>query len=678
MPEPTNLSSVALLAKLSAAWQVAPRRLRDPLEHLRWVESGAPFEQSGIAGFLDGVAPQAGRVTGEEVERILRFLPRAADRPLGDAYMKIVPRSDRHGTGEYYTPGWLVELVLDRVRFDAHTRLVDPMCGAGAFLVAAIRRLRRRDPSMPAAEIARRVQGCDANPSAVLLARAEYLAALEGCVGPSSRAPFIIPVRRDDAILGDHLPDADRYDVVAGNPPWVGWESLSAGRRSATRDLWRHHGLFPDGGAGMQAMLGRGRKDLSMLATFTVADRLLRPGGRLCFVIAQGVFKSVGGGAGFRGLTLGDGTPLRVEHVDDFSGRRVFANAAARAAVVTLVKGEPTVYPVAWKSWGKPDGPPEAGWAEPVDPNDRTSAWLTGTRDRIDKVRRVMGPSSYRARAGAYTGGANGVYWVRELRGSAAAGTMRVANMPEAGKRKTPSREDAVERDLVYPMLRAGEVRRFEAEPKVSILLPKDPARRRGIDQEIMSRLYPLALRWFESFRELLAARRDRGTRSLIAAGAPFYTMFSVTTDTMAPWKVVWPRIASGVRAAAVGPVDGRPVVPQETCTFIACAGEQPEREALYLAGMLNSTLFNEAAASFSQQAGKSFGAPHLLRHIAVPRFDPGAASHQDLAWLVGAEGAALGQARLDEAAAAAWGITSGARRSRRVSRARSAHRETT
>jgi N-6 DNA methylase len=636
---------ITLLAKLAAARAVSQRRLIDPLEHLAWVESAAPFEEAGIADFLDGIPEDCDRVSGDDVARALALLEDGA-RPLGHLYMKLVPRSSRHGAGEYYTPAWLVEHVLDRAGFGGEQRLIDPMCGAGAFLVGAIRRMRRAQPELPAAEVARRIHGMDVNPTAVLMARVEYLAALNGCV----RGPIRIPVLLGDAILAPAVEDDARFDVVAGNPPWVGWESLSPEYRAATKSLWQHHGLFPDGGAGMRAMLGRGRKDLSMLATCAAADRLLKPAGRLAFVIAQSIFKSVGGGAGFRRFVLGDGTPLKVTGVDDFSATRVFAGSASRAAVIALVKGEPTSYPVAYTVWGRDGSTSESVWAEPVDERDATSAWLTGSRERLDAVRRALGPSSYRARAGAYTGGANGVYWLRPCQPAG-----RFTNMTGSGKRPTPIVEARIEEALVYPLLRASEVGRFETRSSAFLLLPQDPVRRRGIDPDVMAERYPDALQYLSKFREALAARRDRGTRSLIEAGAPFFTIFSVTTDTMAAWKAVWPRIASRVTAAAVGPREGRPVIPQETCTFIACEADDAESEAHYLAGLLNSSFFNDAAAAFAHRGSKSFGAPHLLRHIAVPRYDPVAPGHRALAVLTREAGASLPQAQLDEAAAEVW-----------------------
>ncbi|HZI93482.1 MAG TPA: N-6 DNA methylase [Patescibacteria group bacterium] len=620
------------------------------MEHLAWVESGAPFEEAGVVGFLDGMAPDRDVVSGDDVTRVLSRLE-AGDVPVGDLYMMTVPRSRRHAAGEYYTPEWLVARVLERAGFGGNDRLIDPMCGAGAFLVAAISRLRGERPGLPASEIAHRVQGMDINPAAVMMARAEYLRAL----GPRLDRPLRVPVFPGDAILAPPLDDAGRFEVVAGNPPWVGWESLTPEYRAATRELWRHHGLFPDGGAGMTAMLGRGRKDLSMLATFAAADGLLATGGRLCFVIAQSVFKSVGGAAGFRRFMLGDGTPLKVTAVDDFGARPVFPGAASRAAVITLIKGEPTRYPVEYRVWGSGEAQPRQEWAEPVDAEDTASSWLTGSRRSLAAMRGRIGASDYRARAGAYTGGANGVYWLRAVGSRMLHGAGRFVNMPETGKRETPAVETVLEDELIFPLLRASDITRFEARPTAFILLPQDPVLRRGIDETVLAARCPRALEYLGRFRPQLAARKDRGSRSLIDAGAPFYTIFSVTTDTMAAWKVVWPRIASRVVAAVVGPCDAKPVIPQETCTFIACHGDQAEIEAHYLAGMLNSSPFNELAAGFSQTGGKSFGAPHLLRQIAVPRFDPGRAGHRALADLVRRNGASVAQTDLDAAVSIAW-----------------------
>jgi hypothetical protein len=68
-----------------------------------------------------------------------------------------------------------------------------------------------------------------------------------------------------------------QFDYIVGNPPWVNWEHLPDGYRRATMPLWERYGLFPHGG--MDTILGKGKKDISMLMTFTVMDGLLNEGG---------------------------------------------------------------------------------------------------------------------------------------------------------------------------------------------------------------------------------------------------------------------------------------------------------------------------------------------------------------------------------------------------------------
>lgn len=649
-PSPT--ARIAALAKLAAAGAVSDRRMRDPVEHLAWIDSGAPFEEAGIPGFLSGLPDLPdGPIPAEAIQEMNASLRAGAGPECAGAwYMEAVPRAFRHPRGEFYTPPWLVTHVLDRAGFDGSSTLVDPMCGAGAFVIAALERALRRHPGLPAREAAERVQGMDVSQLAVLLARSAYLLTLAAAGWKAGREPLRIPVDCSDAIL---CAAARRFDIVAGNPPWIGWENLPEEYRRRTRPLWKHHGLFPDGGGGMSAMLGRGKKDLAMLATYAAADRFLLPGGSLAFIVPQSALKSIGGGAGFRRFVLGDGTPLKVVHVDDFGSMPVFPGAASRAAVVTLQKGEPTCYPVPYSVWRHSREAPEEHQAEPLRAGDPSSPWITGAPERIRMMRRVLGRSDYRARAGAYTGGANGVYWI-EVTERAARGPWTVSNIADAGKRRVPRVTAPVESDLLYPLLRARDLGRLRVDPSGWILLPQDPGRRRGIPIEVMAARHPKTLEYLGRFEGPLADRRDRGTRALISAGAPFYSIFSVSTETLSPWKVVWPRIASRLIPAVVGPHEGKPVIPQETCTFVACSCEE---EACYLAGMLASDLVNEAAASFAQAGSKSFGAPHLLSAIAIPRFDPSRPAHARLAAIVKdrCQGGDATEGRLQDAAAQAW-----------------------
>ena len=121
-------------------------------------------------------------------------------------------------------------------------RLLDPACGSGAFLVAAIARIcqrqsrpipqRRRRPPRWCRRLCEAVVGLDLNPLAVLTARANYLIALGDLAPRAELADVEIPVHLCDAILDGPAPGRDgpeSFDYVVGNPPWIAWDQLPGG-----------------------------------------------------------------------------------------------------------------------------------------------------------------------------------------------------------------------------------------------------------------------------------------------------------------------------------------------------------------------------------------------------------------------------------------------------------------
>jgi hypothetical protein len=450
----------------------------------------------------------------------------------------------------------------------------------------------------------------------------------------------------------------------------------------------------------MDTILGKGKKDISMLMTFTVMDGLLRAGGKLGFIITQSVFKTAGSGQGFRRFRIpqpnNQFVPLKVLHVDDMVALQPFEGASNRTAVMVLKKGELTTYPVPYTLWRKKKGVRFTYdsslaevlsatvrlnfAAEPVDPNDSTSPWLTAHPHALKAVRQVLGQSDYKAREGVNTGGANGVYWV-EIIDRLPDDLVLVRNLTEGAKREVPKvPPEAVEPDLLYPLLRGRDVQRWKAEPSACILMVQDPEKRRGYSEEWLQEKYPRTYGYLKRFEEVLRkraafkryfTRKDKNNR--IVETGPFYSMFNVGPYTLAPWKVVWTRIAK-IEAAVVGSHlmpylnqsnQSKPIVPQETITLVECASED---EAHYICALVNSSPFQFAATSYSQEGGKSMGSMHILEHIRIPRFDSGNPVHLRLAKLskeahgAAARGDAQGlraiEAEIDQQAAQVWGLS--------------------
>ncbi|GFP24637.1 hypothetical protein HKBW3S25_00075 [Candidatus Hakubella thermalkaliphila] len=172
------------------------------LEQLIDIEDGGIYAKQGITNFLEGdffrwyldaFSPRLDEAIREMTRGLSDFEPATttidpeSTRDLvKKLYQYLVPQEVRHKLGEYYTPDWLAELVLNEVGYDGNTlkRLLDPACGSGTFLVLAIHRAReygrvhKEPPLETAKRIVANIWGFDLNPLAVIASRTNYLFAL--------------------------------------------------------------------------------------------------------------------------------------------------------------------------------------------------------------------------------------------------------------------------------------------------------------------------------------------------------------------------------------------------------------------------------------------------------------------------------------------------------------------
>jgi len=625
---------------------------------------------------VEDLSPELVQCLRSVVARVAEYGDLALDAPAGEAgdwlkqiYLRLVPSPLRKGLGEYYTPDWLARRLMDLLQErggpgNPDTRLLDPACGSGTFLVLAISAARSNligqslAPHDLLRKISQNIVGIDLNPLAVIAARANFLLALGPLLqhrgrealeipvylGDSIRIPSKGPCSRGPADLGQGdtpHPVSVPFDFVVGNPPWIGWENLPEDYRRVTKDLWHEHGLFVH--RGMDTILGKGKKDLSMLMTYVAAEHYLKAGGRLGFIITQAVFKMAGAGQGFRRFLTRGQVPLCCERVEDYSALQLFEGANTKAALVVIRKGDEQTYPTPYrvfqtrKSGQKPGGCADSNmelgpeqlqvedWqAEPSDPRDPTSAWLTGNPLIIAAVKKVLGKSDYKAHQGVNTGGANAVYWFEIVRQEPGDGIVLARNIIGAAKNRIKSETIPIERSRLYPLLRGPDVTAWQANPTAWLLLVQGLKTRRGIAETEMAKT-PKAWQWLRRHSALLR-NRAAYKRFFKERSDPFWSMFDVGSYTFKPWKVVWPRIASRLEAAVVSSLDGKPVLAQET---FSCVGLEDEAEAFYVAGVINATPFRFAVSAFSQPGTKSFGTPGILERARIPQFDPASVLHQ-------------------------------------------------
>ena len=685
----------ALVVKVLAAYVVLAHRRaesssrQEPLscsaEALAKIENGEAFRQVGVGNFpQDDCYGWYAEACGDEIAGSVRemrecladydFTAHISSGSLphelfGDLYASLIPRKLRHSLGEYYTPEWLVDFVLDSVGYDGDpsVRLIDPSCGSGAFLARALgqalsKMSAQTTGSREASSTERRlpsIVGVDVNPLAVLAAKANYIIPLR------SLLPFDhcvdIPVHTLDLITGaseeqktrgpSRVPTElklGRFDLVVGNPPWVLWDNLSPEYREATKPLWTDYGLFSLSGS--KGRMGGGKKDLSMLFVYRSIDRLLKDRGKLGFLITQSVFKTRGAGEGFRRFWFNRHSTwafINVKSVHDLTALSPFPGASNRTALLICERSDsPTRYPVPYIVWRKKRRDDQvtlfAERASPIDLAERTellaspidkdslgSSWLTVPYGLMGPIRKMIGPSGYKAWEGVNCAGLSGCFIVRIIE-SLPDGDLVIENIHDIGKIEVKKVSAVIESDLVYPQLLGRDLKRWDARPSAHVILAQDPETRRGIAEETMKAKYPKTLAYLRTFERQLRARAAF-KKYFNPKNHPFWSMFNVGTYTLERWRVGWRIMGSNMAAAILPFQNGKPVLPQNTHAFIAC---ETEDEAHYLCAMLNSSLVNFLVRSYSVAGGKSFAPPHIMEYVKIPPYDATTPLHADLVQL--------------------------------------------
>ena len=125
---------------------------------------------------------------------------------LKQLYQNLVDPATRHELGEYYTPDWLAQLMLQEIDYRAPQSLLDPACGSGTFLFNAIRHLA--DNGLTGRDLVdfalNNIVGTDVHPLAVTIARINYLLALSEHLETGNGGGEVppLPVFLADALIG--------------------------------------------------------------------------------------------------------------------------------------------------------------------------------------------------------------------------------------------------------------------------------------------------------------------------------------------------------------------------------------------------------------------------------------------------------------------------------------------
>jgi len=753
--------------------QISSYGSEELLKHLKELERGGIFKHFGINNFLEGdFFGWYLSVWEKELDDGIRaIISKLADFSLitldvdpdetrdllKRLYQNLMPKELRHNLGEYYTPDWLAERLLNQLEggeFEGNLnkRLLDPACGSGTFLVLTIQKMRqfaleKMIPEDIALEkILENVVGFDLNPLAVISARTNYLLAL-GDLLKYAQGEINIPVYLADSILtpspGTELFDQKirsftttvgtfaipeslvsaqyvdtlanlleeavemkltptefrkklirelpilesdekdiqvveklysqllefekkgingiwariiknafaplfkgQFDYVAGNPPWVNWENLPEEYRKEliplNQDKYRLFQL-----KGNRARHGGTKIDISTLMFYVSVDKYLKPKGKLGFVITQTVYKTTAS-SGFRKFKLTISEPIGVTFVDDMSSLKPFEGATNKTSVIIVEKGRKTDYPVPYSYWRKKSkrayipidlSLPEvikltrrSQWvAKPIISHELTSPWITGRPKAIEAVHQCIGKSSYYAKPGT-CGWANGIYCL-EIVGRRPDGLLVIKNVREDLKREVESLEAPIEKDFIFPLLRGKDVKKWRFKTEHYLLVTQNPEQfSKAYPEKKLKINFPKTHSYYNQFKDILANRVGY-KKYFDVSKDPFYSVYNVGDYTFSKYKVCWTRVSTDINACVVSPVDDKYlgeklVIPIETIVFVPFDNES---EAHYFCSLINSSPARYVIVSYSSKGTGSFGSPHILNYVKIPRYNSEDKTHKML-----------------------------------------------
>ncbi len=645
------------------------------------LEEGTIFTQYGISNFLDNNSfswyldhwnnsLESGiRALSSNISRFEPTSANLAFYKAGDLfkqlYQNLVPDKVRHSFGEYYTPDWLAEYVIRTSGYNGNPkkRVLDPCCGSGTFLIKALQAvmdfLQRSGSDIDLIDYLNdaHILGLDLNPIAVLAAKANLILFVAEDLGKSAKT-LTLPVFLRDVIDDpeiDEQPGEPTFDFIIGNPPWVKWSNLPKEYREKIQPICKRYDLFST-----DAWVGGIESDISTVISFISAERWLKTGGILAFLLPQTVFQTASA-EGFRKFRLLDKNYLKVRSVEDLTEIKPFDDAQNETALLIAEKSlEATAFPVPYRVWKKRtrgSSLPSTGSlsailnqveitdlkASPMEENHLK--WMIVPPGKMGVFNSLMRQDGIklRARKGTTTD-FNNIFWVKVI-GTAKDGLVMVRNGNCTNGHSITPIVHLMEEGILYPLIRGTEVTRFKVGwPKLAIIMPQKTMH--GFEETLMQQQYPNATKYFEQYRDQacsgcrasIACRKGLSHRACFmkyhTALKQYWAIWNVGDYTFSPYKLVWREIGGKTFFSAVlEPMQLDPLV--KKCSIpdhkLMMVPFENRHEAHFYCALLNSRLIREFAVSITTDTSHG---TRIFDSIRFPPFDGYNKEHRLLASL--------------------------------------------
>ena len=191
---------------------------------------------------------------------------------------KIISPVIRHKTGEYYTPPFLVKIMIHEA-YSFGDIVLDPCCGSGNFLVEILRYIISQDRSNEEKISAiNKIYGCDINPISIYISKVNFLYIL------GENYPLIkFNLHVLDFLFQEESKLDREYDLIIGNPPWYTYRDIeSVHYQKQIKSLAENLEIKPD----PKNILNL---EISTLFFYNANKKYLKYNGIIFLVITKGV-----------------------------------------------------------------------------------------------------------------------------------------------------------------------------------------------------------------------------------------------------------------------------------------------------------------------------------------------------------------------------------------------------
>ncbi len=439
----------------------------------------------------------------------------------------------------------------------------------------------------------------------------------------------------------------NKFDYVVGNPPWISWKSMSKSYREGTLEVWKSYGIFEKSAYDKKTT----HDDFGMAVTYVSIDQYLKIDGEMVFLLPASFLKSTKGGEGFRKLSIirkDQNIPFAVLNVDDFSDVSLFT---IPTVAVRFIKGKKMEYPLMnyrlWSQIGRKskfdshdkwlDVLPRLSYsdvsAQPVDPSDPQSSWLTlDNMVLANKILNATPTRVYKGRKGIEPAGAKGVY-ILKTPTRLPSGLLKIVNDMSRQRRQdlleVGEIVGEIEETYVFPMLGGRNIERWAVKSNEFLLVPHSMEHKYGIPEHILEKNAPHTIAWLDKFREGLLASRIQNGKFYNPETQPYYRLDNIGDYTYAPYKVLWKEQTGSMSAVTVGmyyesiPNADRTLFSSDKVIVVdskvLMLALDDEMEAYYISGILNSPTIRDVIDGYAISTNRGVD---VLKYIAIPKFN--------------------------------------------------------